>query len=92
MSETSPSTGVDDDIEIQQAHDGRWAWVDEAYDGAGTRVIEWIDVIDLDRKSVEVGGVEHLRFNDNEFDGDDGTPSETRWIQSSHWYDLEEVR
>ena len=90
MSETSPDTGLDDDIGVQQAHDGRWAWVDRSYDGAGTRVVEWIEVVALARSRVEVGGVEHLRFYDDSEDPE--TPGGSRWIQSSHWYDRDEMR
>lgn len=91
MSESVPGNGLDDGIEVQQAHDGRWAWVDTRYDGPGTRVIEWIEVVDLARVEVTVGGVEHLQLNDGAAGGD-ASLSEHRWIQSSHWYDLEDAR
>lgn len=92
MSESVPGTGLDDDIEVQQAHDGRWAWVDTDNDGPGTRVIEWIEIIDLARVEVTVGGIEHLQLNDNQFGGEDDSLSVNRWIQSSHWYNLDAMR
>lgn len=92
MSETVPGSGLEDGIEIQQSHDGRWAWVDTDHDGPGTPVVEWIEIIDLARVEVETGGITHLQLNDNEFRGQDTSLSENRWIQSSHWYNLDEIR
>lgn len=92
MSEHASSDRRDDNITVQQPREGRWAWVDDEYEGAGTRVVEWIDVIDLAEIVVHVGGVRHLQFNANESLGKNGFLSETRWLQSSHWLDLDEMR
>lgn len=92
MSEPSPAYELDDDIAVQQAHNGRWAWVDEGYDGAGTRVIEWIEIIDLAESTVAVEGVKHLRFSATDSNGEGHGGDETHWLQSSHWMDTDEMR
>ena len=92
MSESSSRYDLDDDIAVQQAHDGEWAWVDEAYDGAGTRVVEWIEIVDLTEVEVDRDGVRHLQLNDADATGAGRRLSETRWLQSSHWVDVEEMR
>jgi hypothetical protein len=92
MREPSSGDVLEDAINIREVDDGRWAWVDDEYDGTGTRIVEWIEVTELATVVVHHGDEEHLQLNDNEFDGTDGFLSETRWLSSSRWVSLEESR
>lgn len=92
MSESVSGDGLEDAISIREVAEGRWAWVDDEYDGAGTRVVEWIELTALATVVVHDDGEEHLQLNDNEFEGSDGYLSETRWIESSRWASLDGMR
>lgn len=91
MKGTDGNIDLDDAITVQQPEEGRWAWVDEGYDGPGTRIVEWIDIVELAAVVVHEDETALLELNANEF-GDGGFLSETRWLRSSRWVDLDERR
>lgn len=92
MEETDAALDIDDAIVVQQPEAGRWAWVDEGHDGPGTRIVEWIDIVELAAVVINEDGTELLELNANEFGDGAGFLSETRWLRSSHWVDIEEQR
>ena len=91
MKRTNAAVDLDDAITVQQPEAGRWAWVDEGYDGPGTGIVEWIDIVEHAAVLVHEDGTEMLELNANEV-ADEGFLSETRWLRSSRWVDIEERR
>lgn len=92
MEGTDAAVDRDDAITVQQPEAGRWAWVDEGHDGPGTRIVEWIDIVELAAIVVHDDGTEQLELNANDFEEGAGFLSDTRWIRSSRWVDIQEQR
>lgn len=91
MSTTGTDDGLDDDIDLVKSRNG-WFWVDTDCDGPGTEVVEEVDIVEYAVTLETVNGVKHLQIAGVE--SNDGTPelSSGRAVQSSHWYDLDEMR
>lgn len=90
MSKTGTDDGLDDDIALVKSREG-WVWVDTDSDTSGTEVVEEVDVVEYAVSLQTVNGVKHLRLAGVECDEGSYELSSDRTIQSSHWYDLDEM-
>lgn len=93
--DTVATTGADDDrdddIAPVKSEDG-WVWVDTNGDTAERTVVEELEVVEYAVALKTINGVKHLRFAGVECEDSSYELSSDRTIESSYWYDLDEMR
>lgn len=92
MSEPATDDERDDGIELRPTRDGGWAWVDTRSDSQGPEIIDTVEDVEYAALSCVVNGVDHLQITEVDAEGEDTGTSPDCTIQSSHFYDLDEMR